>query len=334
MRVLFTFRPHDRLMQYFADRLDDACELIVPTHEEEESLLDLVEGAEVVVGWRASDRLVAAARDVVLWQNPGVGVTHLIDHFRAHPHVTLANCHGNTYFTAQHAVAMLLTLTNAVHRHHAWMKEGRWRTRDEEAKSTPLRDRNIGLLGYGSVGRRVAKFLSGFDVEMTAFKSRPRSRDSSVAGVTCLYSSEGADLISYLASCDILIVTLPLTRETEGMVGERELQALGPGGLVVNVGRGQVIVEEDLFNALRDGTIAGAALDVWPREADPREFDDGGVRPFNLPFHQLDNVVMSPHRAASPFDDLGRWDDIIENVRRAAEGRTDFLNVVDLDRGY
>lgn len=334
MRVLFTFQPHDRLRRYLEDRLGDGCELIVPPDEDEDTLIGLMEGVEVVVGWRVSDRLVSAARDVLLWQHPGVGVTHIVDHLRPYPNITLANCHGNTYFTAQHAVAMLLTLTNAVHRHHAWMKEGRWRTRDEEAKSIPLRRRKVGLLGYGNVGRRVAQFLSGFEIEMRALKNRPLETDSSVPGVTCLYSSQGESIESFLRWCDILIISLPLTRHTEGIVGGAELGALGADGLLVNVGRGQLVVEEDLYNALRNGTIAGAAIDVWHREADPREFDDGGVRPFSFPFHRLENVVMSPHRAASPFDDLERWDDIVQNVRRAAAGRRDFLNVVDPDRGY
>ena len=126
---------------------------------------------------------------------------------------------------------------------------------------------------------------------------------------------------------------VPLTPQTEGLIGGEELASLGSEGLLVNVSRGKVVDEESLYLALRDGVIAGAALDVW-YEYSPEEDENGKKYPTNFPFHELDNVVMSPHRAASPFSDLGRWDEVIENIHRCATGQTDFLNIVDLERGY
>lgn len=156
---------------------------------------------------------------------------------------------------------------------------------------------------------------------------------ASTAGPAVVGTFTPDRLGAFLDRVDTLMVAVPETRETTGWIDAAALRRLGPGGLLVNVARGPVVVEGDLFAALRDGVIAGAALDVWydyaaPPGADGRRF------PFSLPFHALGNVVLSPHRAASPLDDLGRWDDVIENVRRAAAGRVDWVNAVDLERGY
>jgi phosphoglycerate dehydrogenase-like enzyme len=94
-----------------------------------------------------------------------------------------------------------------------------------------------------------------------------------------------------------------------------------------------VIDEEAFYKALSEKQIAGAAIDVW-YEYRPEEDPEGRKFPSSFPFHKLDNVVLSPHRGASPMDDLRRWDEVIENITRFAEGREDFINIVDLERGY
>ncbi len=332
--VLFTFDPEPHLREHLAEELGHECRLLFPEGEEDEFLYRNIGSAEVVVGWRADESLLQNACRVRLWQNPGVGVTHLLPLFRSRPHITLANSHGNTYFTAQHAVALLLTLLNRTHLHHQWMRSGHWRTGEAEAASVPLRNCVVGVLGYGHVGRKVARFLTGFDIQLTAYRNRPAPEDDHVPEVTVLYAQHGCSLSGFARDCDILVVTLPLTEQTEGMIDADALADLGPNGFLVNVGRGGVIVEADLYHALRDGVIGGAALDVWWREHDPQERADGGQRPYDYPFEELRNVVMSPHRAASPFDSLDRWNDVIENIRRAARGRDDFLNIVDTERGY
>ena len=84
---------------------------------------------------------------------------------------------------------------------------------------------------------------------------------------------------------------------------------------------------------MKNRTILGAAIDVW-YDYKPKEDNFGKKYPFHHPFHQLDNVVLSPHRGASPFDDLKRWDEVIENIRKFSQNRVDFINQVDLDLGY
>jgi phosphoglycerate dehydrogenase-like enzyme len=112
-----------------------------------------------------------------------------------------------------------------------------------------------------------------------------------------------------------------------------ELERLGSTGLLVNVARGKVVNEYDLYKALENNVIAGAAIDVW-YNYHPNPDNEGRSYPFSYPFHKLNNVILSPHRAASPFDDLERWDEVIENIERFAEGSRQFMNIVDLEKEY
>ncbi|GAJ10176.1 unnamed protein product, partial [marine sediment metagenome] len=107
----------------------------------------------------------------------------------------------------------------------------------------------------------------------------------------------------------------------------------GKNGLLVNMARGAVVEEKSLYQALKEKKLLGAALDVW-YNYQPEPDADGKKYPYQYPFHTLDNVILSPHRGASPFSDLKRWDEQIENITRFAKGRSDFMNIVNLEDEY
>jgi len=334
--VLFIWQAPDRLRNYLEAGLRHLpqVKLVYPTDVEEETLIRLAPEADIIVGWRPTKELLEAAKRLRLFINPGAGVQHLVELFRELTktrQVILVNGHGNSYFTAQHTAALLLALMNKVVPHHNWMVQGHWRKGDKDAASIPLRDRKVGLLGYGAVNSRVHRFLSGFDVEFHALRNDWSKLTE--ATPTPLVKYGPAELDKFLKAIDILIVSLPLTPKTKGLIGKREFELIGPDGLFLNVGRGAVVDEESLYNALKEKVIAGAALDVWYNYT-PVADEGGRTSPYNRPFHELDNVVLSPHRAASPFSDLKRWDEVIENISRFATGKTDFLNTVDLEAGY
>jgi phosphoglycerate dehydrogenase-like enzyme len=139
--------------------------------------------------------------------------------------------------------------------------------------------------------------------------------------------------LEFLEEIDILIIAVPETSETIGLIGHKELEVLGSSGILVNVSRGVVVDEESLYNALRDEKINTAAIDVW-YDYKPT-VDEAGLKfPFHYPFHELPNILLSPHRAASPFSDLKRWNEVIENIRNFNMGKKVFLNMVDLNREY
>ncbi|MFX1592090.1 MAG: NAD(P)-dependent oxidoreductase, partial [Promethearchaeota archaeon] len=279
-----------------------------------EALLKLVPSADILIGWRPTKEILANTPKLKLFINPGAGIHHLIDLFREinkERKVLLINGHGNSYFVAQHTVALLLTLMNKIISHHDWMRQGKWRTGDEDAASIPLRFKKVGLLGYGAVNQKVHQFLSGFDVEFSILRKHWEKQETPLPTKAKKY--EFSQLHQFLNNNDIIIIAIPVTTLTKNLIKKYELELLGPDGLLINVSRGEIIDEESLFNALQDKVIQGAAIDVW-YNYNPESNEEGKKYPFNFPFHTLDNIILSPHRGYSPFNDLLRWNEVIENI--------------------
>ena len=332
-KVLFLWDAPTELQDYIRNGLRDTPDvsLLFPVDISGKSLCSLVNDVDITVGWRPSETILNHALKLSLHINPGAGVRHLIELFRGFPNVTLINGHGNSRFAAQHTVALLLALTNKLIEHHTWMADGNWRMGDNGAKSMPLQNKNIGLFGYGAINRKVHGLLKGFDLEFHILKRDWSSWQNISPPHDKRYSPK--DLNSFLEKIDILIIAAPLTSETEQTIGPKELKLLGTKGLLVNVSRGSIIEEKPLFDSLKNGIIAGAAIDVW-YEYHPEMDGKGKKYPYHYPFHELDNIILSPHRGASPYDDFKRWDEVIENIIRHNRGDKVFLNTVNLDREY
>ncbi len=336
--VLFIWDVREELRDYITEGLAHmkGMNLIFPGSSDEKDYIEYAPDVDIIVGWRPSENLLEHAQKLRLYINPGAGVQHLLVKFRSldpSRDVTLVNAHGNSYFTAQHAVALLLALTNKVIPHHNWMAQGKWRMGDEQAQSTPLRERHVGLLGYGAVNSKVHRFLSGFKLSFSVLKTSWADEDNLPTPAT-RYTP--LNLQDFLKATDTLIIAVPLTDKTEGLIGDDELALLGNRGFLVNMSRGNVVDEGALYRALDNGTVRGAAIDVW-YDYNPDSDEEGHKFPYDEelhPFHNLENVVLSPHRGASPMNDLKRWNEVIENIRRFANGRDDFLNVVNIQRGY
>lgn len=336
-KVLFVFKTSVRVQRYFRDKLRDYPEvsLIFPSDISPESLMSYAPDIDIMIGWGASAELLKASKKLALFIGAGTGIQDLIEPFRElnkYRSVILCNSHSSAYQIAQQVVAMLLTLTNRIIHHHRRMAEGKWRPYyDDSYPSIPLRGRKVGLLGYGPINANVHRLLSGFDLTFHVLKRDWKIRREDPPTPIEKYSLQ--DLHRFLEIIDLLIIALPLTSKTAGLIGKKELELLGPDGLLVNVARGAIVDEESLYAALKDKTIAGAAIDVW-YDYSPKPDKSGRTYASRFPFHELDNVVLSPHRAASPFDDPSRWDDIIENIRRFADSRRDLLNVMSLEDEY
>ncbi|MFX1323858.1 MAG: NAD(P)-dependent oxidoreductase [Promethearchaeota archaeon] len=334
--VCFVSTIPDQARKYISEKLKDLknVELIFKTNSSEEEFLYDISRAEILIGWRPSKKLLLNAKRARLFINPGAGIQPLIGLFREinnERELLLINGHGNSYFVAQHAVALLLTLMNKVIPHNEWMRNGRWRTGDIDAASVPLRFKNVGFLGYGAINQKIHRFLSGFDVEFSILRKHWEKQKSPLPTEVCKF--EYPQLHEFLKRIDILFIGVPLTSMTRRLIKKRELELLGKESFVVNIARGDIIDEESLYISLKEKIINGAAIDVWYNYIPESDKDDRRF-PFHFPFHTLDNIILSPHRGYSPFNDLLRWDEIIENIQRMANDRKDFLNIVDLDEEY
>lgn len=336
INVLFIWAVNDRLKSYLNSKLAPISNLnlIYPKDLTPNNLTGLAHDAHVIIGWRPSKEILENAENLQLFINPGAGVQHLITLFRnLHPEnrIVLVNGHGNSYFTAQHAVALLMALTNKIIPHHEWMKEGKWRTGDKEAKSVPLWKKRVGLIGYGAINKKVHQILTGFQCKFSILRRSWKNKADDL--LPSVNRFEPNQIQQFMAEIDFCIVAIPETEFTINLVGKTELECLGREGFLVSIARGKVINEEALYLALKESRIAGAAIDVW-YEYSPAPNEHNQKYPYHFPFHELSNLILSPHRGASPFDDLKRWDEVVENLTRLSEGRSDFINQVDLENEY
>jgi phosphoglycerate dehydrogenase-like enzyme len=312
---------------------NDKIELIFPPDGEDETILNLAPQADILFGWRPKIELLNKSSNMKLYIQPGTGAEHLVRVFKEYPRkneVIVTNGHGHAYEVAQHSLAMIFGLTNHIISYHNQMVDGKWRVRDK--MSMGLKNKRIGFLGYGPINRYIHMFLQPFKLDFSILK---RTRDvelqNSMTNVNFYTTSE---LHKFLKEIDILMIAAPRTSKTENLIDEDELQLLGKDGLIINVGRGPIINENALYKALKDDVIKGAAIDVW-YNYEPEKIE-GKKYPYNSnhPFHELDNILLSPHRAGSPFGDLSRWDENLHNAVTLAEGKNDFINVINLDEEY
>ena len=336
INVCFIDKIPDNVQEYLKNKLTNVKNVVLnfSSNKDQTSISKSVLNADILIGWRPTRKLLNSAKKMRLFINPGAGVRHLIELFleiNKEREVLLLNGHGNSYFVAQHAVALLLTLMNKIILHHEYMKKGIWRTGDKEGASIPLRFRKVGLLGYGAINQKVHKMLSGFDIEFSILRRNWEKQKETLKTEAKKYNS--SQLKEFLEEIDILIIALPSTSLTGDMIKIEELKLLGSNGILVNVSRGEIVNEESLFIALKNNLILGAAIDVWYNNR-PIADEKGKKYPFNFPFYELKNIILSPHRGYSPFNDLLRWNEVIENIKRVAQGRQNLINVVNLDDEY
>jgi phosphoglycerate dehydrogenase-like enzyme len=176
----------------------------------------------------------------------------------------------------------------------------------------------VGVLGLGTIGRALAVRAAAFDMRVIGTKRTP----AAIPHVEKVLAPEGTDQV--LREADYLVIALPLTPATEGLIDSRALSLMKPTAVLINVGRGRVVKEDALIDALRRGVIAGAGLDVFEREPVPGD----------SPLYEMENVIMTPHIAGASrtyFDRVIPF--FCENLRRYLDGRQ-LLNVVDPARGY
>jgi phosphoglycerate dehydrogenase-like enzyme len=239
------------------------------------------------------------------------------------PHVSIHNLHHNAAATAEMAIALLLAAAKSIPRGDAALRLGDWSMRFEFQHAVQLEGRNALVLGLGEIGRRVARACTGLGMSVSAISRNGRAVDG-------IDVSRPERLRELLPKADALLICLPATTETEGLLGEAELALLPRQCVLVNVARGAIIDEAALFHALKEGRIFAAGLDVWWRYPQ----GEAASAPSEYPFHELPNVVMSPHRGGHVQDtEQQRYRALAQLLQAAARGE-DMPNRVNLENGY
>jgi phosphoglycerate dehydrogenase-like enzyme len=246
------------------------------------------------------------------------------------PHISLHNAHWTAVPTVEGALTLLFSAAKFILPADRSFRAGSWTTRHQPSPSVLLANKTVLILGYGSIGRRLARMCHALGMKVLAVRrnlTRPVVEDFPIT----VYSVQ--DLHQALPLASILIVTVPLTPETRGLIGARELSLLERPSFLVNVGRGPVVDEAALYQALRDGIVHAAGLDVWynyPSDVPSRNY----TRPSNYPFHELQNVVMSPHRVDVLKDNDRLIVEELADMLNAAWRGESIPNRVDLEAGY
>jgi len=246
---------------------------------------------------------------------------------REFPNLALHNLHHNAGSTAEMAVALLLAAAKRIIPFDQALRANDWRLRYQRpAEVILLAGKKALILGYGEVGRRIGTSLESMGVHVVFI-----SRSGEAEGEATVYPV--SSLAELLPDADFLILALPFTPETEGLIGEKELRMLPASSVLVNVARGKIIEESALYQALHDRWIFGAGLDVWFNYPGTEE-ERSSTPPGEYPWHTLDNVVLSPHRAGHVREtEILRMRALAELLNEAARGLP-ISNQVDLDLGY
>lgn len=288
---------------------------------------------QVLVDGRPDQQRLAASPALRALVIPWAGLPPASrDLLRSFPRVAVYNLHHNAGATAEMAVALLLAAARFIVPADRDLRANDWSLRYRPNPGTTLAGKTALILGYGAVGQRTARMCQGLGMRVVA--TRRSATTQSEDGVAEVHPA--ADLVGLLPQADALMICLPHTEETEGLMGSRELAVLPPGAVVVNVGRGPIVSEQALYEALTNGHLRAAGLDVWYSYPVEGKTSRRNTPPSRFPFGQLDNVVLSPHRAGllgEAETELQRMDALAQVLNSLARGEPP-PGRVDIVRGY
>lgn len=286
-------------------------------------ILDELRDVDVYVGGRFTAEMAEAAEKLRLVHVAGAG-SDRIDFAALGDGVQVANTFHHERSIAEYVLAAAIMLRRDFLAQDRALRRGVWATSvyDDSIRQQPsLGAARIGFVGFGHIGQRSWDLFRALGCAGAAVTGSGRV-DPAVHGLS--WAGDTSQLDALLAESDVVVVSAPLTPATEGMIGVEQLRAIGPDGVLVNVGRGPLVDQRALYDALLGGDIRAAAVDVWFRYPTP----GGQSAPADLPFAELANILMTPHSSGITADTfIGRTDDITANVGRLARGEA-LRNVV------
>lgn len=271
------------------------------------------EAADVIVGIRLQADL-PRPRSLKLYLAPAAG-TDAIDTALLPPDCPLCNCFGHENAIAEYVMAALLARHVPLQQADADLRRQRWTywAGAPDSLRTELGAQTLGVIGLGHIGRTVAERAKAFGMRVHACNRSPVTH-------TCVDQSwplEG--LRDFMASADAIVLTLPLSEQTRGLVGRQALAAMRPDAVIINVGRGAVLDEQALFDALASKRIAGAVIDTWYQYP---QAGQTAAAPSQLDFASLDNVLMTPHMSGWTEGTVKRRrQTLADNIVRMSQGQ-------------
>jgi phosphoglycerate dehydrogenase-like enzyme len=287
--VLDTFHP----------QIKAAIEAAVPTNwtvrfvqeNSFEARLTLIRDADIVFVMAApmSKEMLAEARRLRFIQKLGVGVDRIDLDFCRVQGIGVARLHaGNSIPVAEHTILLMLATYRQLPQIDRRTRAGNWSKEDARGTHRSLQHKKVGLVGFGAIGKEVAKRLRAFEVEILYYD--PMRAE---AGVEQSLGATYADLDTLVREADIVSLHLPLMPQTANIMNAQRIAAMKPGAVLINCARGGLVDEAALAEALKAKRLFGAGIDAFSREP-----------PVGSPLLELDNIVVTPHLAGATLDNF------------------------------
>ena len=321
MKVLISFD----LPQVFVEKIKGVSpDFEVLQSEDKEEALSLVEDADILFAGFFSKEVFLAAKRLKWIQAWGAGVDGILLPEVVKSPVIVTNAGGvHPIPISEHVVGLMLCLCRKLHlfiRDQAERKWERFESSESVEQIEELSGKTVGIVGLGRIGTEIAQKAKCLGMRVIATRRDP-SRNASTSVDQLVYL---ADLNQLFAESDFVVLSLPLTRETEGMMGESQFRSMKRTAYLINVSRGKIVQEDKLIKALKQRWIAGAGLDTFEKEPLPRDSELWGLR----------NVIITPHVAGLTPHYMERLTNIFcENLDRFIHKRP-LINVVDETLGY
>ncbi|MGP4063546.1 D-2-hydroxyacid dehydrogenase [Oceanobacillus sp. M65] len=286
------------------------------TDELQEDLKD----AEVILHWKkAIEQTVLEQNNDLKWvQTWSAGVNNLPLEQLSERNVSITSANGvHAYPISETIFALMLGLTRKIHTYVRQQQQKQWEHADLKLE---IHEKTIGVLGVGAIGLETAKIAKAFGMKVLGVRHSGKSTDY----VDEMYTPD--QLSDVLPQCDVVVITLPLTDETTNLFGKEQFEQMKNSSILINIGRGPIVKEDELVEALQSGKIAGAGLDVFATEPLPED----------SPLWDMENVIVTPHTAGSTehYTERVVRDVFIPNLKNYLEGEKPSKNLVDYDKGY
>jgi phosphoglycerate dehydrogenase-like enzyme len=326
MKLLIKKTDNDGRLALITDFLTTSWIIEVADSSNREELARKILDADAMVSMNWPTDMPSAPR-LRLLQLPGAGTDDIA--FESVPaKAAVCNVYEHEIGIAEYILSAMLQWVIGIPRMDAALRRGQWYgSHLSGPRHDELYGKTVGIIGYGRIGREVARRARAFGMKVLACSRTPRSSDEFVERVDAMDR-----LPAVLPASDFVVLALPLEPSTAGVIGTQQLARMKPSAVIINVARGALIDERALFEACREKRIGGAVIDTWFKY--PAEGHEV-AEPSNLPFRELENVIMTPHASgwteglrprrckiiAGNLDRLARGEPLINVVKQPVGSR-------------
>lgn len=279
-----------------------------------------VADAEIIAGWKKEmNEIINAKQANLKWlQTWSAGVNSLPLKRLQSNNVQITSANGvHAYPISETIFALMLGLTRKI---HTYVRQQLNQTWHHASMNQEIHEKTVGIIGVGNIGLETAKIAKAFGMTVLGLRNSGQAEEY----VDEMYTQ--ADLHTILPKCDYVIVTLPLTPKTKGLFGKKEFQLMKSSAFFINIGRGAIVEENELIEALEEKQIAGAGLDVFEIEPLPQK----------SPLWEMENVIITPHTSGSTeyYNKRVIEDIFVPNLNSYLNGKVPSINLLDFEKGY